>query len=474
MKKTLTALLTAASALLAALPAPAENVVIPDELKQRVETEGWSQQWHDELYSHEDPAVGAALRQMLRAKRDAAALASGLVVHEWGSMQHHLGTTTSEFDPIGEDQSDLPKFVNVWADQPVIQPQVIRKPILYFYTQEQLKVNVTVRFPKGVLTQWYPDVSFYSPMRDGRVRPGGNQAQMQNGTLAWHQLNLDPKTDTGKFANVDKDHPWWHTARDTDATPVHMPAQVGRGGKVKEAVERFLFYRGAGQYTPMVLPEQSEQGETFSVRVPFEQIDLRGVFLVRVNDSGATITHAPVLKGQSTLKLDGPDQTQPVEAAATTAKVQLIDSLEAAGLFPKEAAGLVKIWGDDMFTTPGDRLLYIMPNNEVERLLPLDIQPAPSQTVRTLIGWVELSTPAAEKRVMNLVKLLGSEKWVERKEADEELRKLDHFAEAILRRAMNTTEDAETRLRIEQILLELEHKRTQGKLPSAPIAPIAP
>ena len=113
MKKTLTALLTAASALLVVSPAPAENAVIPDELKQRVETEGWSQQWHDELYSHEDAAIGATLRQMLRAKRDAAALKSGLVVHEWGSMQHHLGTTTSEFDPIGEDQSDLPKFVNV-------------------------------------------------------------------------------------------------------------------------------------------------------------------------------------------------------------------------------------------------------------------------------------------------------------------------------------------------------------------------
>jgi|GEM_PF-1051015 len=457
-------LLVSAFHLTVTTPAPADNVVVPDELKQRVETDGWSQQWHDELYSHKDAAVGEELRKMLRAKRDAAVLASGLVVHEWGSMQHHMGTTTSEFDMIGEDQSDLPSFVKVWADQPVLRPQVIRKPILYFYTQKPQKINVTVRFPEGLLTQWYPDVSFYSPMRDGRVRPEGQQ--QRNGALAWQQLELNPNTDTKKFANVDKNHPWWHIARDTDATPVRVIPQRGRQGR--EAVERFLFYRGAGTYTPMVLPTQDKEKEALSVRVPFTQIDLRGVFLVRVNDSGATITHAPVLKADSTLKLAGPGDVLPVEVAAKTAKAQLIESLEAAGLFPKEAEGLVKIWGDDMFTKPGERMLYLMPDNEVERLLPLEIQPAPKQTVRTLIGWVELSTPDAEKRVKDLVDKLGSTEWPEREAAEKELRQLDHFAEAILRRSLTTTDDAEVKLRIEQILIALEEERRQGKTPSGP------
>lgn len=463
MKSPLFALFILASVFLpiAATHAQADaKANIPDDLKERIETDGWSQQWHDELYDHEDPAVGAAMRQMLRAKRDVAALKSGLVVHEWGSMKHQIGTSTSEFDLIGEDQSDLPSFVKVWADKPAIRPQAVEKPILYFYTQEQRKVNVTVRFPEGVLTQWYPDVSFFMPQHDGRGRLGNNQAPSpRNGALAWQQVELKPDMDASKFAKVDQNHPWWHTARDTDAVPV----RVIKDGQ--EAVERFLFYRGAGSYKPMVMPTRNEPGRDLSVTVPFSQIDLRGVFLVRVNDSGATIAHAPVLRAQGTMQLGGPDHIKPTDQAAQSAKAQLIESLEAAGLFPKEAQGLVKIWGDDMFTTPGERLLYLMPSNEVERLLPLDIQPAPSQTVRTLIAWVELSTPEAEKKIMDLVKKLGSEDAQVRSAADAELRSLDRFAEAILQRVAGSTTDLAVKQRIEQILASLEQERQQGKAP---------
>lgn len=469
MYRSLLLLMIIVTTVLAVATTPAhaqEKVVIPDDLKQRVEAEGWSQHWHDELYSHEDPAVGAALRQMLRDKRDAAALKSGLVAHEWGSMQHHMGTATSEFDLIGEDQSDLPSFVKVWADQPALTPQVIRKPILYFYTKEQMKVNVTVRFPEGVLTQWYPDVAYFLPQRDGHIRPGNHQAQPpRNGTLSWRGVELNPELDTSKFARVDQNHQWWHIARDTDAVPISVINQIGRGVQQAQSVERFLFYRGAGSYKPMVMPTCNEPGKDLSVTVPFTQIDLRGVFLVRVNDSGTTIAHAPVLRAQSTLELGRPDQVQPTAQAAKTAKAQLTESLEAAGLFPKEAAGLVKIWGDDMFTTPGERLLYLMPSNEVERVLPLDIQPAPRQTVRTLIAWVELSTPEAEKRIMGFVKQLNSQNVKEREAAESELRKLDRFAEAILQRVADSTDDSALKQRIDQILIDLETERRQGKTP---------
>ena len=458
-------MITAALLLALTIPAQADGkVVIPDELKQRVDTEGWSLQWHDELYNHEDPKVGLAVRQMLRAKRDADALKSGLVAHEWGSMQHHVGTSTSEFDLIGEDQSDLPPFVKVWADQPSRVPQVIRKPILYFYTQKQMKVTVSVRFPQGLLTQWYPDVNYFAPDRTN-IRPGAQNPPLKGGVLSWANLDLNPKTDTSAFANVAKNHPWWHIARDTDATPIRVTGAPTRGGAADPAVERFLFYRGAGEYKPMVMPKRDEPGKDLSVTVPFSQIDLRGVFLVRVNDSGATIAHAPVLRAEGTMELGGPDQTKPTAEAATTAKAQLIESLEAAGLFPKEAEGLVEIWGDDMFTTPGERLLYLMPSNEVERLLPLDIHPAPSQTVRTLIAWVEMSTPQAEKQIMDLVKKLGSADATERSEADKELRRLDRFAESILQRVAGSTTDQAVKQRIEQILAALAQERRQGKAP---------
>lgn len=435
-----------------------DKVRIPETVQQRIDAEGWSQTWHDELYEHDDQALASAVRKMLRGKRDAEVLSAGLVAHEWGSMQHHIGTATSEFDLIGENQADLPSFVKVWSQQPAIGPIMIRKPILYFYSQEKMKVNVTVRFPEGLLTQWYPDVTLFAPQRDGRIRPG-NQAPLRNGTLSWQQFELDPDIDASMFAKVNQNHPWWHTARDTDATPLRVETK-GRANRIDAGtVERFLFYRGAGSYTPMVQPTRDQDGDGFSVRVPFSQIDLRGVFLVQVNDSGATITHAPVLKAESTLHLAGPEAIKPTKEAAVTAKAQLIESLEAAGLFSKEAQGLVEIWGDDMFTTPGQRLLYLMPNNEVERVLPLTIQPEPKQTVRTLIAWVELSTPEAEKRITDLIKQLSSNDPGEAAGANKELRSLDRFAEAILRRTLDTTEDATLKTQIEQILAALESRR---------------
>ncbi|MEO0476635.1 MAG: hypothetical protein AAF085_11805 [Planctomycetota bacterium] len=450
-----------------ALPTHADQAEIPEELKERVETEGWSQQWHDELYSHEDPAVGATLRKMLRAKRDAAALQSDLVVHEWGAMQHHVGTATSEFDLIGEDQSDLPAFVEVWAKQrPAQGPQIMLKPIIYFYTQTQQTVDVSVRYPEGVLTQWYPQVSFFTPQRNNRVRPGNVPDDLpRDGSLSWSKLKLDPQTKPTAFANVAPDHPWWHTARETDATPVTVTKPLRSAARGQSSTERFLFYRGAGAYKPMVMPKREKPGVDLSVTVPFSQIDLRGVFLVRVNDSGAIITHAPLLRAQGTLELAGAEQIMPTVQAAKSAKAMFIESLEAAGLFPKEAAGLVKIWGDEMFTTPGERLIYLMPNNEVERVMPLTIRPEPTHTVRTLIGWVELATPEGEKRVEDLIDKLGSENPSERSDADQQLRRLDRFAEAILRRTLETTEDTARRNQIEQILADLAQQRRQGSPP---------
>lgn len=468
MKNRLNLLLTTSMLAIAllALPTHADQAEVPEELKQRVETQGWSQQWHDELYSHEDPAVGASLRKLLRAKRDEAALQSDLVVHEWGAMQHHVGTATSEFDLIGEDQSDLPSFVEVWARQrPAQGPQIMLKPIIYFYTQTKQTVDVSVRYPEGILTQWYPQVSLFTPQRNHRVRPGAAKDLPRDGALSWLKVKLDPKSNDSAFANVDPNHPWWHIARETDAVPVTVTTPLRSGARGQSSTERFLFYRGAGAYKPMVMPKREKPGVDLSVTVPFSQIDLRGVFLVRVNDSGAIITHAPLLRAQGTLELAGAEQVMPTEQAAKTAKAQFIESLEAAGLFPKEAAGLVKIWGDEMFTTPGERLIYLMPNNEVERVMPLTINPEPTHTVRTLIGWVELATPEGEKRIKDLIEKLGSEDPAERSDADQQLRQLDRFAEAILRRTLETTEDTSKRNQIEQILADLAQQRRQGSPP---------
>lgn len=491
----LTVLVLVGCALFLGGPALAE---VPEAMKQRVEKDGWSQEWHDELYKHEDQTIAKEVRAMLRAKRDAAKLKSGLVVHEWGSMKHQMGTFTSEFDLIGEDQSDLPKFVKVWADQPVMVPQMIEKPILFFYTDKKMTVNVNVKFPKGILTQWYPDVARYSPQRyPTRAGQRLPSRMFRNGMLWWNQVVLDPDADPSTFAKVDAEHPWWHIVRDTDATPALVPPKIIRSRFVrpvpikpgakpapkapapKHVAERFLFYRGAGDFTPTVLPTPSSRFANLSVRVPHTSpiaTELAGAFLVKVKGSDAQIVHSPNLSGGDKMTLGPAGDAKPVAEAAAVAKAQLVESIEAAGLFPKEAVGLVKIWGDDMFTAPGERLLYLMPQHEADAMLPLSISPKPTDVVRVLITWVEVATPEAERRVMDLVEQLDSNIADEREAAEKELRKLDRFAEAILLRVSKTSESEGVRNKVAAILDSLQRRRQQGKeqLAPAPTTPTRP
>jgi hypothetical protein len=59
---------------------------------------------------------------------------------------------------------------------------------------------------------------------------------------------------------------------------------------------------------------------------------------------------------------------------------------------------MVETWRSSWFEE-GSRLLYLVPTEFVNGVLPLAIRPAPAQTVRVFVGRLELVTPATEKAV---------------------------------------------------------------------------
>jgi len=65
--------------------------------------------------------------------------------------------------------------------------------------------------------------------------------------------------------------------------------------------------------------------------------------------------------------------------------------LVSAGLYQKEAAAMVETWRDSWFEE-GARLLYIVPRQSVDAILPLDIVPQPKDVARVFVGRVELFT----------------------------------------------------------------------------------
>ena len=59
---------------------------------------------------------------------------------------------------------------------------------------------------------------------------------------------------------------------------------------------------------------------------------------------------------------------------------------------------MFETWRDSWFEE-GSRLLYIVPRQFVDSILPLNIQPAPAETVRVFVGRLELVTPATQRAI---------------------------------------------------------------------------
>jgi hypothetical protein len=72
--------------------------------------------------------------------------------------------------------------------------------------------------------------------------------------------------------------------------------------------------------------------------------------------------------------------------------------LIAQGLYQDEAQAMFETWQDSWFEE-GSRLLYIVPRQFVNEVLPLSINPAPAQTVRVFVGRLELITPTTQSAV---------------------------------------------------------------------------
>ena len=59
---------------------------------------------------------------------------------------------------------------------------------------------------------------------------------------------------------------------------------------------------------------------------------------------------------------------------------------------------MVQTWKDSWFEE-GSRLIYIVPREFVDSILPLAINPVPEQVVRVFVGRLEIVTPATAKAV---------------------------------------------------------------------------
>src|SRR5262249_15266277 len=150
------------------------------------------------------------------------------------------------------------------------------------------------------------------------------------------------------------------------------------------------------------------------------------------------------LKGETAMAR--PSLDQPVESL----RRELEKTLVAQGLYEKEAAAMVKTWSDSWFEE-GLRVFYIVPRRATDEILPITINPRPSELARVFVSRAEIITPEMESDILGAVKLFSENSPEAREAATNTVRRYGRFADPVLRQALDRSRDAASRTAITEL-----------------------
>lgn len=343
-------------------------------------------------------------------------------VHEWGTFTSIAGKNgqAQVWRPLN-GVSDLPSFVYkipkeqsnckicTWA-------QVrMETPVLYFYSDHEIAVNVNVDFPSGKITEWFP------------------KAKVGNTSISWSHVILNPKSEICYPQEAKESH--YYPARETDAIPLAVQ------GEQKTEYEKFLFYRGVGSFDLPLSVQLKDQQVSINTAVPSQ---LGTVFLFE-NQAGKI--------GFQSIKLSSTEtvvERQPLTQSIEVVLSELEKSLLAQGLYPREAQAMLKTWRDSWFEE-GLRIFYLTPPTETAQILPLTITPKPTKIVRVLVGRIEILTPEFIQKIQELATRI-----LDDPNAEKEIRRQGRFADGILQEMWAQTKDERLKARLQRVWQSVE------------------
>ncbi len=293
-----------------------------------------------------------------------------LTVHEWGTFTSVAG---ADGRPVlwhtVYGQSDLPCFVRRARRGPKDSLEAfvrMETPVLYFYSPRDTTVDVSVRFRRGAITEWFPD----AVVQPEEVTTEALARSSFEGSAQWRAVKVLPGAKPDFRTEPGASH--YYAARETDAAPIRVGAQT----------EKYLFYRGVANFTPPVEATISA-GDKVLVRNP-EGAKLGSIVFFENLRGTKTYEARDVAASEATFSRRAVAGRAPVSQA-----VEKI--LIGHGLYPKEAAAMVATWRDSWFEE-GARLFYIMPSRSVDQILPLTMTPKPESVTRVFVGRMELVT----------------------------------------------------------------------------------
>lgn len=392
----------------------------------------------------------------------------GLTVHEWGTFTSVQGADGVQMSWNPLVAPELPKFVYdrtsssngsrvngviVAGKASMTTRQRMETPVLYFYSDRARSVDVAVRFPEGIVTEWYPDKSAVPPSLSlsrlapsakdavpssalGKLptaeeiagQPQGQAAPLPPPALHWKKVGILPPSADVAALPSENSGSHYYAARETDAALLRTTTD----GKTE--TEKFLFYRGVASFVaPLTVKPSGDDAAHVSLTNSGAE-ELRNLFLYEVRPDGR-------LAWIAVSKL-APGESQSVALSqAETGGDKLMDLLRSAlvreGLYEKEAAAMVKTWESSWFGERGVRVLYTLPRAWTDRALPLAITPAPKSIERVMVARAEVITPQMEIALREKMDRYVAAKPEERPRIVEETRALGlgRFIEAASTRA---------------------------------------
>ncbi len=302
-----------------------------------------------------------------------------VIAHEWG-------TFTSVARPDGASvrwaplagPSDLPCFVeNLGSPQFKERASGLVRmetPVLYFYSAQPTSLSVRVGFPQGWITEWYPRATSTTPRELAMDAP----ISYAGGEIRWDRVEILPNQTPVLPTSKGSSH--YFAARETDSAPIRIGSQW----------EKLIFYRGVGDFAVPLRPVITSEGRVRITNVGSEPVPLAILF----ENQGEKIGYRVVRSLSDATEISLPELTSNLDGL----RRELSDELVEFGLYRKEAEAMIETWRDSWFEE-GMRLFYIVPSATVDRVLPLEINPAPVSTARVFVGRIEMLSPAVRETI---------------------------------------------------------------------------
>jgi len=392
--------------------------------------------------------------------------------HEWGTFTSVQGADGVLLDWRPLETSRLPKFVYDWkapglncraagnlafGKGAMLTLQRMETPVIYFYADEKQSVDVSVNFPQGLITEWYPQASQIGPATtpvspvvatlDNYAHKAGakpsftfasllSRPVFKDSRVRWAHVEILPSKqnpDLARSLPLDGSGSHYFTARDTDADYLRVHSLAATNPLTEH--EKYIFYRGVGNFaTPLRVTMSSSHVVTLANT---GQEPLLHLFVLCLEERAGGFVHIDHLSAgeQRAVRIDFMEHPSPLAQLSPALSEQLAKSLTSEGLYRREAVAMVNTWKDSWFEEDGLRVLYSLPPSWTDRTLPLRLDPPPRELVRVMVGRAEVLTPALEQKLSDaLVKARQGDAQA-REEVLDEFKKLGRFAEPALRLA---------------------------------------